>query len=99
TATYTFSTSPFTIGGTVTSFKGAAIAGANVTAQLGGGFHSATTDANGVFTIQGLAPGTYALSVSKSGFVFPSGITATVGPSQTGVSITATAPQTSERRK
>ena len=58
------------ISGTVTDPSGAAVAAADVTAtDLGtGAIRSGKTNATGVYTIPGLAPGNYSVSVRKEGF-------------------------------
>src|ERR1700720_3660296 len=58
------------ISGTVIDPSGAAVAGADVTAtDLGtGAIRSGKTNATGVYTIPGLVPGNYSVSVRKEGF-------------------------------
>ena len=57
---------------------------AGVTVADGAG-HSALTDNAGVYTLTGLAAGTYTLTVSKSGYSFaPAPRTVTVPPDATG---------------
>src|SRR6266849_3843521 len=59
------------IGGTVTDQNGAAIPGATVTvtgALLPTGGRSGTTDSNGVFAVENLAPGLYSVKVTNTGF-------------------------------
>jgi hypothetical protein len=59
-----------TLEGTITDAMGAVVAGAHVTAQsaTGGIERSVTSDADGVYRITSLPPGTYSISVSHSGF-------------------------------
>ncbi len=59
-----------TLSGNVVDQVGKAIEGATVTAKLAGGLVSgtATTDANGHFTVTNLTAGTYSLEVSSRGF-------------------------------
>jgi hypothetical protein len=54
--------------GTVSSTKGSPIANARVSAFAPSGRYTGTTDAGGHFTILGVAPDTYAVSVEASGF-------------------------------
>ena len=54
------------IGGLVTDHLGAPLAGAQV--ETLSGFHVATTDAGGRFTLAGLSEGTYTLRATKAGF-------------------------------
>jgi PKD repeat protein len=56
----------FAVSGSVTTSGGAGISGVNVSASGGG---SATTDANGAYTLN-LANGTYTLTPSRSGYTF-----------------------------
>jgi hypothetical protein len=56
------------LAGTVSDPTGAVIPGAKVTAVGSQDTRSATTDAEGRFTIQGLNPGRYDLKVEKEGF-------------------------------
>ncbi|HEX3672271.1 MAG TPA: TonB-dependent receptor [Candidatus Cybelea sp.] len=57
-----------TILGSVTTAAGKPLAGAAVTASSPSGRYSATTDALGRFTMLGLSPDTYVVSVELSGF-------------------------------
>ncbi len=76
-----------TCSGYVTDGAGAGITGVTVSAGAAG---SATTDGSGVYTLSGLAAGTYTLTPSKSGYTFsPDSRTVTVPPSATGVDFTA----------
>jgi hypothetical protein len=76
------------ISGTVTLSTGGALPLAHVTA----GTASADTDSNGQYTIAGLAPGTYTVSVSKVGYTFsPTSRSVTVSPNATGQNFTGTA--------
>ncbi|MGA8385530.1 MAG: carboxypeptidase-like regulatory domain-containing protein, partial [Candidatus Cybelea sp.] len=54
--------------GTVSSTSGSPIANARVSAFAPSGRYTGTTDAGGHFTILGVAPDTYAVSVEASGF-------------------------------
>jgi outer membrane receptor protein involved in Fe transport len=56
-----------TITGRVTDARGAALAGAVVTAEGAGATHTATTDASGNFSLT-LGPGLYSVTVSHGGF-------------------------------
>jgi len=58
------------IQGTVTDPQGAAIAGATVTAKANdtGLSQTTTTDANGVYSVNRLAPGVYTVTVERTGF-------------------------------
>jgi hypothetical protein len=56
------------LNGTVTDQTGAIIAAATVTVRGGVGAVNATSDVQGKYVIKGLAPGTYSLSVSATGF-------------------------------
>jgi hypothetical protein len=60
-------TSTGTLSGTVTDNRNAPQAGATVTATGPGGTQTATTDANGAFSLP-LAPGLWNVTVSKGGF-------------------------------
>lgn len=60
----------FTLTGTVTDpngFSTGRVPGADISVEPGG--FSAVTDANGNFSISGLAPGVYQLNVSKTGYL------------------------------
>ena len=54
--------------GTVSTTTGAPIANARVSASAPSGRYTATTDASGHYTILGVAPDTYTVSVEASGF-------------------------------
>ena len=56
------------IGGTVTDANGAALPGATVTIIGPERERTATTDSNGVFLVENLAPATYTVKVTSSGF-------------------------------
>jgi len=82
TATCAVSPAYFTISGTVQTPLGNDLAGAIVTVKKGaqtvGTGHSAT---NGTFTVGNLKPGTYTLTVARSGYTFAvPASTMTVGP-------------------
>jgi subtilisin family serine protease len=70
------SPNPGTLSGTVTSTAGGALAGVSVTVGV---LPSATTAANGTYTVIGIAPGTYNVTYSKTTFATSSvaGITIT----------------------
>src|SRR6185295_19144053 len=57
-----------TITGQVTDAGGSAVAGASVTITGGQGVRSATSDAQGRFTVPFLTPGTYAVRADAKGF-------------------------------
>jgi hypothetical protein len=81
TTTQDFALVPTTggISGHVTNVAGGApISGATVSIQGGG---SAVTDATGLYSFSGLAPSSYTLTASKSGFVTsaPANVTVTAG--------------------
>lgn len=82
------SSTGFTISGTVTE-GGVGIPGVTVNA----GSASTTTQTGGVYTIGGLAAGTYTVSASNTGHTFsPTSREVTLGPSQTGVDFAGTTP-------
>ena len=56
------------IGGTVTDTNGAAVPGATVKVAGALGERTATSDSNGVFTVENLIPGSYTVTVSNKGF-------------------------------
>jgi hypothetical protein len=56
------------IGGTVADTNGAGVPSATVIATGQQGSRNTTTNDSGVFTIEGLVPGTYAVSVEQQGF-------------------------------
>ena len=59
---------------------------------VSGGGCSATTDASGGYTLEGLPTGTHLLTPSKSGYIFsPASQSATVPPSALGINFTGTA--------
>ena len=88
----------FTIGGTVYKHDGTTpVSSASVAVrnQTTGAFlKTVYTASNGTFQTTGFKPGTYTLTITKSGYNF--GVapqaTVTVGPSRSGVSITAVTP-------
>jgi len=57
----------FAITGRITDEQGQPIAAVTVNDQFG---HTASTDQNGYYTLNGLSAGSYALAPSKAGFVF-----------------------------
>lgn len=70
-----------TVLGTVSTTAGAPLAGAQVTALAPSGRGSSTTDAQGRFTIMGLAPDTYVVRVELKGYQ-PSEVHIVVQPSE-----------------
>ena len=57
------------VGGTVTEFcKGDPLSGVDVTAKSGSQRHTASTAARGIFKVADLEPGTWTISLSKTGF-------------------------------
>ena len=77
----------YSILGSVKTASGGAIQG--VTVSTTGA--SATTDANGNYTLSGLVAGTYPVTPSKAEYTFdPVNKAVTVGPEQTGVNFTGT---------
>jgi len=76
---------PGSVTGTVTNASGGAvIAGATVTDSGG---PTATTNASGVYTLSGLAPGSHTLTASATGFTTSQPQTATVTAGQTTANI------------
>ncbi|MBI5505534.1 MAG: carboxypeptidase regulatory-like domain-containing protein [Deltaproteobacteria bacterium] len=85
----------FSIGGTVKNKLGTAnLASAVVTVKKSGVVvKTVYTSATGAFSAGSLKPGTYTLTVTKSGYTFASpAATLTIGPSSAGNVINATAP-------
>lgn len=83
----------FTLGGTVRSRTGANLPSATVTARMGTTTRTAYTNASGAFSIGSLKPGTWTLTVTKSGYTFAiPAATIVLGPSSAGNVISATAP-------
>ncbi|MFQ3548583.1 MAG: carboxypeptidase-like regulatory domain-containing protein [Armatimonadota bacterium] len=66
TRNFTITAQQATITGTVKDNANNPIAGATVTTNTGG--YSATTNANGVYTLSNIAPGTYNITASKTGY-------------------------------
>jgi VWFA-related protein len=85
----------YSISGTVT-FGGVGLSGVTMTLS-GAGSGTATTDSTGIYTISGVANGSYTITPSKSGYTFtPSSTSVTVsGANQTGKDFTATTGSTS----
>ncbi len=76
-----------TISGRVTDAGSSPVSGVTITSNTGA---TATTDIYGLYSISGLANGTYTLTPSKTGFTFtPATITATVPPSAANQDFTA----------
>jgi hypothetical protein len=76
----------YSISGHIRDGSGSPISGVTVSVSAGG---SATTDANGAYTIDGLTAGTYTLTPSKSGYTFsPPTRTVSVPPDATGQDFT-----------
>jgi hypothetical protein len=83
----------FTISGTVHKSDGTtALPSATVTLRKGAVAKTVYTGALGTFTAGSLKPGTYTLTVSKSGYTFPASAPITVGPSSPGNVIDALTP-------
>ena len=84
---------PFTIGGTLYKSDGTTVVGgATVTFRLGTTVvKTVYSAANGTYSGTSLKPGTYTLSVSKSGYAFPT-TPVVVGPTTTTTNINATYP-------
>jgi hypothetical protein len=91
----------FTIGGTVYRSDGTTpVATALVQLRRGGTLvRSVYTNGQGAFSVGSLRPGTYALTVTKPGFVFPAVPPVTVGPSNTAVDVIAVSPMPTLSRK
>jgi len=93
-STYTCGTNAtpmyFTISGTVETSGGTLLGGATITVKKGGIFVKRVYSASvsGVYSAGGLRPGTYTLTTTKAGYTFANQ-TVTVGPDQTGQTITA----------
>lgn len=85
---------PFVISGTVYRSNGTtAVPSASVQVRQGGALRRTVyTASNGTFSVGNLKPGTYTLTLSKSGFTFGAPTSITVGPSSVGNVITATVP-------
>lgn len=85
------SVTTYSLSGTVT-LSGSGLSGVTVTAGSG----SATTSTSGAWTISGLAPGSYTVTPSRSGYTFsPASQSATITSANvTGVNFTATAVST-----
>ena len=81
------------ISGTITSAKNAPIAGAKVTATAPSGHYSATTDAKGFFSIAGVVPDTYTISITAPGYQDASIAGVTVFQDQTNAVSTQLAPR------
>ena len=88
-ANFSLTPSPGAVTGTVTSASGGApIAGATVTDSGGG--TTATADANGLYTLSGLTPGSHTLTASATNFITsqPQTISVTSGGTTQGVNFT-----------
>ena len=85
---------PFVISGTVYRSNGTtAVPSASVQVRQSGALRRTVyTASNGTFSVGNLKPGTYDLTLSKSGFTFGAPTSITVGPSSAGNVITATVP-------
>lgn len=86
---------PFTIQGHVYKHNGTTpISAAAVQVKKAGvTIKTVFTDVNGFYTAGGLKPGTYTLTVGKTGYVFPGSVAVpAVGPSNTGNDVIATSP-------
>ena len=84
----------FAIGGTVYRSNGTtAVPSATVQVRKGTTVRTVYTASNGTFSVGSLKPGTYTLTVTKSGYTFPvPAATITIGPSSSGNSMNATSP-------
>ena len=83
---FTVATTTYSVSGTVTDASGP-LAGVTVTA----GGQTATTGANGTYTLSGLVAGTYDVTPSKAAYGFtPGSLAVIVGPDQTGVDFAGT---------
>jgi Carboxypeptidase regulatory-like domain len=79
----------YSVSGRVATGSGTGIQGVTVSDGAG---HTATTNANGDYTLSGLAAGTYTLTPSRAGYTFsPVTRTVSVPPSRTGQNFTGTA--------
>lgn len=67
TTDFTINTIPGAISGVVTMSGGQALSGATVATDTGG--YSTVTASNGSYTLSGVAPGTYSVTASKSGYI------------------------------
>ena len=56
------------ISGTITAATGAPVVGAKITAAAPSGRYTATTDAKGFFSIAGVVPDTYTVSIAATGY-------------------------------
>jgi outer membrane receptor protein involved in Fe transport len=80
------------VGGLVTDSLGKPVADANVVLQTATGASAATTktDAGGHFTVQDVAPGTYAIVVTATGFTSGSSIATTSPGTESSVTVALT---------
>lgn len=77
----------YTVSGTITTAASAPIAGVTVSA----GGQTATTAADGTYTVLNLPVGTYTVTPTKAEYTFsPASRSVTVAPNQTGVNFTGT---------
>jgi hypothetical protein len=75
----------YSVSGTVTA-QGAPVSGVTVTA----GSKSATTGADGAYTLSGLISGTYSVAATADEYTVSGPVSLTLGPSRSGVDFTAT---------
>jgi carboxypeptidase family protein len=85
----------FSISGTVKNSAGTGLASAAVTVKKGTtAVKTVYTAANGTYSAGSLRPGSYTLTVTKSGYTFPVTGPVAIGPNATGIDITASARST-----
>jgi len=78
----------YSVSGNITDDQSEALAGVTVVDDIG---HTATSDANGDYTLSGLYAGSYILTPSKAGYTFaPVTTTVSVPPEATGVNFVGT---------
>ena len=91
----------FTIGGTVYRSDGRTpVSSAMIQVRRGGTLvRTVYSTALGAYSVGSLRPGTYTLTVTKSGYVFPTVPPVTVGPSNLAVNIVAISPLVTGSRR
>ena len=92
--TYAAAPATFTIGGTVTSKTGTLLPSAAVKLTRGASFSKTVyTNTSGAFSVTGLLPGTYNVTVTRIGYVFTNpAATVQIGPSNTTLVLAAVGP-------